>query len=249
MQILFFVKSTYLPSLALACLLMFSLTIKAQQYQVVDSNVRAVSLTSTFSKLIVSDGITLVFNQSEEAGLAMSASSDSFMNNLQISIRNDTLRVGLKRIMYSGNLSPAYKVYAASPHCTLLFATNAAKLIVLGKLATDSLQISASNAARINANVETKSMELILSSASMAQLRGNSTFINCIVSDASKLEGLPLTAVFATINMSAASKIWLTVIDGLNLTASAASKFYLRGNPNINSKNLTSFSKLLKINK
>ena len=220
-------------------------TAAAQQYQVKDSFARLIPLANTFSKILVTDGISLIYNQSEEKGLAVSATSEALINNIDVVVVGDTLKVGLKKYLGSGKLTPEYKVYASSSDCNYIFAKDAARVIVLGKLATDSLIITASSASKINVDLKVRSLVMNLSSASFAQLNGECENVIIDLKEASRLMGSNLKINRASINAKAASKVWLGVKEECEIFADGASRIYLQGQPIIRRKRLNGSSRLI----
>jgi hypothetical protein len=223
-------------------------SVTAQQYQVKDSFARLIPLKNTFSKIIVSDGITLIYNQSEEEGLAVSARSESFINNLEVMVVGDTLKISLKKYLGKGNFKNEYRVYASSAICNYIVAKYAARVIVLGELAADSVMITASSASKINVDLKVRSLVVNLSEASFAQINGEVKTATIYVNEASRFMGSDLKTNQANIDAKAASKVWLRVIDECKIFAEGASKIYLKGQPVIKEKRLNGASKLLNSN-
>ncbi len=228
------------------CLITFlSTNVQAQQYQIQDSFIRILPMARSFSKILVSDGVTLVYNQSNEEGLGASASTEAYYQNLDVVLAGDTLKVGLKKYMNDSKFKPDYKVYASSISCSFISLTNAARVIILGELKSDSLSINASNAAKIDAELSLKTLSLELSSASLAQLEGNVDKASILVKDASKLNAKKLKIDSASLIAKGASKIYTVVNSSCDVLAEGASKIYLTSRPKSFTKITRGLSKVI----
>lgn len=222
-----------------------SLSVQAQQYQINDSFIKVLPLVRSFDKIMVSDGVTLVYNQSNEEGLGASASTDAYYENLDVTVVGDTLKISLKKFLRDGKFKPDYKVYASSNKCVSIFITNAARVIVLGELKVDSLSIIASNASKIDAELSVNMLSLELSSASLAQIEGNASLASILVEDASKFNAYSLKMDTASLIAKGASKIYSTVISKCDVIAEGASKIYLITKPRSFTKTTSGLSKII----
>lgn len=237
-------KNYFVTTFIVALSLFMNASLKAQQYQVQDSFAMAVPLSKSFSKIVVSDGVTLIYNQSDAEGLAISAASNNYIRNIQVQVVGDTLKVGLRKYLKDDKVVPEYKVYAASKSCSFISLTNASRVIVLGALTVDSLMIDASNAAKIDAELSLKYLSLKLSSASLAQLHGNVIDAVLVVADASQLAGSDLVVNDVKISAKGASKMFAQVRNNCQIIASGASKIVLKGKPAELKKELTGLSRV-----
>lgn len=219
--------------------------VQAQEYQIQDSFIRIVPLARSFSKIIVSDGITLVYNQSNEDGLGVSASTEAYFQNIDVVLAGDTLKLGLKKFLTDNKFKPDYKVYASSISCSFIYLANAARVIILGELKADSFSIVASNAAKIDAELSVKSLSLDLSSASLAQLEGKVGEASILVKDASKLNAKKLQIDSASLTAKGASKIYTLVNSSCEILAEGASKIYLQSKPKSFTKITRGLSKVI----
>lgn len=96
---------------------------------------------------------------------------------------------------------------------------------------TERISIDASAASRINGHLETKTLNLNISAASEAFLRGHSDMLSADVEAASGLDAHELKCREARIDVQGASQAQLWVTENIEADVTGASKITLKGNP------------------
>ncbi|MEO6134971.1 MAG: DUF2807 domain-containing protein, partial [Ginsengibacter sp.] len=96
---------------------------------------------------------------------------------------------------------------------------------------TNSFRLKLSGASEIKGNISCKDLDMELSGASTVRLAGNVDNIKLTASGASDIKKYDLVVDNCKATISGASDIKLTINKSLSVSASGASSFLYRGNP------------------
>ncbi len=223
-------------------IILFSLCIQfavvAQDNVVMDGNVEARTLKGDFDKIRVSGNIKLVLNQANDVSLAVSASEAKYNQNIKTVVSDNTLHIS-----WQGDWNWAKNreitVYLSFKIISMVAASGASRISVLGALKLDALQIDLSGASSFRASgVAFQSLTMELSGASEARLDGTSVFMNVDCSGASDVDADKLKTETCNASASGASDLEINVSKELTANASGASYIYYAGDvEKVNLKN------------
>ncbi|MDB5203473.1 MAG: hypothetical protein JWQ27_2882 [Ferruginibacter sp.] len=203
--------------------------VSAQKQFVVDANAEMRELTGTFNRIIVSHAIDLYLSQSENAGLAVSASEDKYKAGIKTVIENNTLK-----IYYEGDRNWTknrhLKVYVSFKELVYLEASGSSDVVVAGSIQSPSLDLRFSGASDFKGDVKAGNLSIDLSGASDITIGGTATTLNVESSGASDIKGYELVTETCNARVSGASDINITVNKEINARASGASSVTFKGN-------------------
>ncbi len=108
---------------------------------------------STFNKIEITDGVELIYTQSDTFSLKAEASDGLGLSTLLTKSENNTLRITCK-----GNLCEAAKVYVSAPELVSIKASRNSKVVVLDKLKTEKIALSLASGAQFRGNVNAEGL-------------------------------------------------------------------------------------------
>jgi hypothetical protein len=201
----------------------------AQKQFVVDANAEMRTLNGSFNHIKVSHAIDLYLSQSDNEGLAVSASEDKYKAGIRTEIDK-----GVLRIYYEGergfvSRNRQMKVYISFKTLSSIEASGASDIFVAGTIDVPSLDLDLSGASDFKGAVKTNTLTLDLSGASDATVSGSAGTLNVESSGASDLKAYELSTEICNANISGASDVNITVNKEINVRASGASSVKYRG--------------------
>jgi hypothetical protein len=222
-------------------LLMLALTpvlLMSQNQVINDPNVQ-VRTVSSFRSIRIEDGIDLYLNQSGTEAVAVSAASDEIRDKIRTEVQDGELKIYFaehgKWWKHMNNRK--MKAYVSCKTLKKLEAAGASDVYLNGMLNVDELSINMSGASDLkgkNGEIRAMKMDLVLSGASDAIMKGAVSSLKVRASGASDLKGYELTTDNCDADASGASDIMITVNKALTAKASGASGVHFKGDGVIN---------------
>ncbi|MBK8711930.1 MAG: DUF2807 domain-containing protein [Niastella sp.] len=204
----------------------------AQKQFVIDPNASPRELDGTFTKIKISGSIDLYLSQSENEGMAVSASEDKYKENIKTVIDHGELNISYQNV--SGLWERGKKklrVYVAMKTLERLEASGASDVVIAGTLSASTLTIHLSGASDFTGDINANVLNIAASGASDTKISGSVQEFNATCSGASDIKGMELKTGKCTIVASGASDIYISVSKELTGKASGASSIYYKGNP------------------
>ena len=206
----------------------------AQKQFVIDPNVSPRELDGTFTKIKISGSIDLYLSQSENEGMAVSASEDKYKENIKTVIQNGELNISYQNI--SGAWERGKKklrVYVAMKTLEHLEASGASDVVIAGTLKASSFTLRLSGASDFTGDINADILNIEASGASDTKISGSAEEFNATCSGASDIKGMELKTGICKVVASGASDIYISVSKELTGKASGASSIYYKGNPGV----------------
>jgi hypothetical protein len=154
------------------------------------ANVQSETRTvSSFNKLEITDGVEIIFTQSDNYSVRAEASDGLGLSTLLTESKNNTLKISC-----NGNLNETVRVYVSAPEIISVKAGKNSKIVFTDQLSTNTFDLSLASGATFNGSVK---------SAGETVLRGKSGSVFNI-----RLETGALAANFqsgAKVNLSGTS--------------------------------------------
>ncbi|CAN5721911.1 hypothetical protein BH11BAC4_BH11BAC4_15600 [soil metagenome] len=201
----------------------------AQKQLVVDPNAEIRSVSGSYTTIMVSGGIDLYLSQSDEEGIAVSATEEKYIAGIKTVAEDDTLKIyydGDKN-WYSKNKH--LRAYVSFKELEKLDASGASDIVVAGEIKVSSLIVRLSGASDFKGTVTVNSLTMDLSGASDVNINGTASVVTIESSGASDIKGYDLTTDVCTARASGASDVRITINKELNAHASGASYIYYKG--------------------
>ena len=204
-------------------------TLFAQDQMVLDENAQLRSIGAFFNKIEIADNIKLVLNQSEETALAVSAAEEKFISDIKTAVENNVLKISRVGSQSWSSKNRKYTVYLSFKELSMIKASGAAEVVVIGAIRSPHLNITLSGASDLRGTFRADSLYMDLSGASEAKMSGKADILNMECSGASDFEGYNLVVENCMVNVSGASDVYVTINKSLTGNASGASNLYYRG--------------------
>jgi hypothetical protein len=219
----------YLIWLIAVSLLLGWLPVQAQS-PIIDPNVELRS-TESFTAISVSSAVDLVFTQSANAAVAVSASEAQHVANITTEVRNGVLYIGYKSSNRLGpNWGPRYlRAYVAAPVLYRITASGACDVRIDGELKTDNIDINLSGSSDFKGVLKAGNVHLSGSGSSDFSVAGQCTNLRVNVSGASDVKAFDLRADYVDLKASGASDVQITAEKEMKVVASGASKVLYKG--------------------
>jgi phage shock protein PspC (stress-responsive transcriptional regulator) len=198
-----------------------------------------------FSKVSSATAIFVEIRQGNGYDFQVVAEEEEDLENFRFEVKNERLKVYLENEDFDWNLFssdswnwrgnlPAVKCIITMPELKELKTSSASTVHVLG-FEGDKLIMDVSSAARIFADLDYNRLDVEVSSASKAALRGSVTTMNLDLSSAANIEAFDLIARNAEVDASSAARAEVHVTDYLDASASSAAKITYQGSPRVDS--------------
>jgi hypothetical protein len=142
--------------------------------------------------------------------------------------------------------NPTIKVYVTVNDLNEIQISDASNIDFNGTFTCKTMKMNASGASRIQGDVFINNLDLHLSGASELKLYGQIGKLNAKLSGASSLKDFDLNIDALVVELSGASQGRVTVNHSIDIEASGASTLYYKGNPTINSIELSGASNIKK---
>jgi len=188
---------------------------------------RQIPVTS-FSKLQVSYAFTVRVSFGEPSALTVRV-DDNLVDDLDVGVSGDTLRIGLKGGLAVNRATLQADVTVSS--LSAIEASGASTVTPDGPVTTSGFSLALSGASTFDGGVSLSDATVGLSGASHAVLSGSAKSITATVSGASQLEAGDLSLDALTIDLSGASHAAVNVTGTISASASGASNLTYSGSP------------------
>lgn len=206
-----------------------SFIVNAQKQFVVDENAELRTLNGSFNSILVSGGIDIYLSQSDEEGVAISASESRFKEGIKTVVDNNTLKIYYEGEKNWSGKNKHLKVYISFKNLDKIDASGASDIIVAGEITVPSLLMKLSGASDFKGKVIVSTLTLDLSGASDVSISGSASVVNIESSGASDVKAYDLTTDVCKANASGASDVNITVSKEMYAHASGASDIYYKG--------------------
>lgn len=196
-----------------------------------DKNVE-LRTVGVFSAIKVSSGIDVYLSQSDEYAVAVSASEVKFRDAIKTEVSDGILRITYdnENVLRWDN-NRRLRAYISFKDLSALDGSGATNITFTEKFMANSFRLKLSGASEINGNINCKDLDMELSGASTIRLTGNVENLKITASGASDMKKYDLVVENCKATISGASDIKLTVNKSLSVSASGASSFLYKGNP------------------
>jgi hypothetical protein len=210
-------------------LLMSLLVCAVMNAQISDPNVQ-VREAKDFHAINVGSAFDVYLTQGNEEKVAVSASSEKYLEYIIVVVKNGVLEVGWdhhKGKWGSGNKK--LKAYISFKSIDKLSAGGACDVSIVGMLKADDLSIILSGASDLKGKVNANKLFVDLSGASDGKLTGIVSQLKIEASGASSFKSFDLTTDICNASASGASDIKITVNKEISAEASGASDIHYKG--------------------
>ncbi|UBM60289.1 DUF2807 domain-containing protein [Marinilongibacter aquaticus] len=186
-----------------------------------------------FDEVEVGSAMHVQIYPSDEFHLTASGASRD-IDDLKVRIQNGKLRVYYGRDNLFGHQSrKRMELYIEMPEIKELDASGATEIQISGFPLASSFDAEISGASQLDLNMEVKELELDLSGASDVFLSKTCQIVRAEISGASHLRAFEAYADKAYLELSGASKAYISVDDFLKVDASGASSVRYKGDPDV----------------
>lgn len=205
----------------------FSSTLFAQQPTIKDENVQAREVKA-FHSIRVSHAFDVYLTQSNEEGLAVSASDQKYIDQIKTEVRDGELHIWVDgKMRWGGKMK--LKAYVSFKNIDKLNVSGACDVRIIGTLKANDLEVKLSGASDIDGRIEANKLSFNLSGASDVKISGSATKVNIDGSGASSFKGFDFKVDYCDAHVSGASDIKITVNKELSARASGASDINYKG--------------------
>jgi hypothetical protein len=232
----------------LLMLVMGPVLLLSQNQVINDPNVQERNVSS-FRSINIADGIDLYLNQSGTEAVAVSAATPEARDKIITEVVDGELKIYFaehgKWWKHMNNRK--MKAYVSCKALNKLHASGASDVYLNGLLNVDELSVNMSGASDLkghNGEVHATKMDMVLSGASDAIIKGSVGSLTVRASGASDLKGYELTTDNCDADASGASDIMITVNKVLTAKASGASGVHFKGDGVINDLKTSGASKV-----
>ncbi|MDI9365591.1 MAG: head GIN domain-containing protein [Flavobacterium sp.] len=213
-----------------------SFTTQAQQTKslVFDANAEARTVGS-FTAVEVSGAVDLYLSQSNEEGVAVSASNNEAKSRIKTEVTNGVLHI------YADNKGGSWKnwgntktkAYVSFKDLKRIEATGACNVIVVDIIKVAALKLDLSGASDFKGEVAVGNLTIGVSGASNMRISGKAEKTYIEASGASNIRGYDLKVDNCRAEASGAANIRITATKDFKAEASGAATIYYKGEANI----------------
>lgn len=185
---------------------------------------------SGFDRIEVKNGIELFLVQDDRETVAVSARETEARDRIVTRVSNGTLYIyydlkgGLR-----WPLNMKLKAYVSFRSLKGLSASGACNVFLEGRIRAESFRLELSGASDFTGAIEAGTLDVDQSGSSDCQLTGKARILKLDVGGASETKAFDLQADEATVKVSGASDVHLTVNGTLSASASGASDIRYKG--------------------
>jgi len=185
------------------------------------------TLTKDFTKIDVSQGITVLLTMGSKVLLAVEADE-----NLHEYIKTEVVN-GVLKIYTAETISKAKsrKVYITAPNVNAIEASSGSKVVSENTLRATNFTVSSSSGANINLTLKSENVVSKSSSGSYIKLSGRTETHTTKASSGSSIAASDLKSQEAIAGVSSGASIKLNVIEELTAKASSGGGINYKGNP------------------
>jgi len=198
-----------------------------------------------FSKVSTATGIFVEIRQGNGYDFQVVAEDQEDLEDFKFEVKNERLKVYFKKKDFDWNIFsgdswnwkgniPEVKCIITMPELKELKSSSASTVHILGFKGA-KLNLDVSSAAKVYGDINYNILNLEVSSASNADLKGKVQAMNLDLSSAAKVAAFDLIVENAEVDASSASKAEIHVNGFLDVNASSAAKITYQGSPRLES--------------
>lgn len=218
-------KSLRSAVLAMAMLMITSLTF-AQDRQKIN--------VSDFHALSVSDAFAVEISVGSEESLEIEIESQ-FRDYLIVEVRGGTLIIGLENGRKNRRMREAPKAYITVKTLDRIQVSGAVSLRTLDILKSKSMELNLSGASVVSLELEAEDFSFEASGASVVNIEGSANTQKIRMSGSSIYRAYDFKTVDADVRIGGACSVNVYVTDKLDVRASGASSVRYKGGPSVDS--------------
>ena len=189
--------------------------------------------------------VYVTFSDTEES-IEIEA-NDNLHQYIEVKKENDILKIGLDRnINVRG--SATLNAYITTKHVSDYSASGASRFFVENTISSDETNIYLSGASTFTGELDLNRLNTDLSGASLLNIEGKADTFVATGSGASMVKDYGFETNILIAELSGASKMYVTVGEGIDIEASGASILYYKGTAAIDHQNLSGASSVKKVN-
>jgi len=181
-----------------------------------------------FTEVEISSAFEFEIQQSSSYSINITA-DDNIMEYVQVSQDGQTLKIGLRRVIWLGPVT--LRASVTMPELSNLDVSGASRGTISDFSSTEDLDIMVSGASRVTGDITAGDVEFDISGASTIQLEGSANDIDADVSGASSLNLDDFTVNNADVDFSGASSGTINLNGRLDADLSGASRLWYIGEP------------------
>lgn len=232
----------------LLSLVLTPVLLMSQNQVINDPNVQ-VRNVSGFHSIRIGDAIDLYLTQSDNEAVAVSAANPGVRDKIVTVVENGVLRIYTEDHgkWWKDINNKKMKAYVSVKTLSRLEAHGASDVYLNGLLKSEELSVNMSGASDLkghNGEIHVTKMDMVLSGASDAIIKGSVSNLTVRASGASDLKGYELAADNCDADASGASDIMITVNKILTAKATGASGVHFKGEGVINDLKTSGASKV-----
>ena len=218
-----------MKKIALAIFSCFLILAATAQKTYSDKNAQARNVQG-FHGIKVSNGIHLYLSQGNEEAVAVSASSQEYIDRIKTEVVN-----GVLKIYYENNMKPwnnngkSLRAYVSCKELDLLKANSGAEVEVDGTIKSGTLSFDFSSGAQFDGRVESTTLKVDQNSGAEAKVSGTATNFTFDASSGATFRGYDLTTDHCDASASSGASLKVTVNKELAASASSGGQIYFKG--------------------
>ena len=236
-----------LKLISTACLIVIvTITCQAQSKTVIGSgNIKTEERNlAPFNSINVSSGIEVELKQGENQSVVVQTHENLF-EHIITKVEGEVLNIYPDVNIASAN-DKRLKLFITMKDVKSIHANSAVDITGLSPIKTDVLEINMSSASDIDIDVAANEINVNISSAGNAVLRGNADILKAVVSSSGELNAFRLITREANVTASSAGDADVYVTGKLTARASSASTIYYLGDPKSVDSNSSGTGKIVK---
>lgn len=197
-----------------------------------DKNVQERNVSS-FSAIKVSGGIDVFLSQGNENAVAVSASDETYRDNIKTEVENGVLNIYYDSHSFRFSSNKKLRAYISFKTLESIEGSGACDFMINGILKANNLRVKLSGACDMKGIVNISNGQFDLTGASTVKVSGSINNLKLEASGASDLKNYDLVVDNCIAQLSGASDASLTVNKSISAKASGASSLHYKGNPEI----------------
>lgn len=189
-------------------------------------------LSSSFSGITVSDGITVWLSQGNEESVAVSVSDQKYMDHFKTEVVDGVLKIyydnsGLK---YGSNKQKQLKAYVSFKRLEALKGSGGAHVKLEGKSKLQKLDIKFTSGSKLEGTVDATEIIAEQNSGSTIKLAGNSESFTINVSSGAIFNGYEFSTNYCSAKASSGGEVKISVDKELSANANSGGGIRYTGN-------------------
>ena len=172
---------------------------------------------------------------------------DNLHQYVEVAYINNTLRIKLKNNLNIKGRSTLKAHIITRKTIEKYSASGASQIYLIDSRTSDKVSLNLSGASRFNGGITSNSLSVGISGASYASISGETGTVHGTLSGASQLQNFDMAVNDATLDLSGASNVSLTINGDIDLRASGASSLTYKGNGSTVRVDLSGGSQIIKI--